>query len=72
MVGIGAIRKALEIVGIPFEIVDYVEIDKFAVKSYNAMYEANFEPQDITTWNKDIEVDLVMHRVMLSRRVNSR
>lgn len=59
--GIGAIRKALEIAGIPFEVIDYVEIDKFAVKSYNAIYGTNFEPQDITKWNKDIEVDLVMH-----------
>lgn len=63
--GIGAIRKALEIIkkqyGIDYEVVDYVEIDKFAVKSYNAIYETNFEPQDITKYDKDIEVDLVMH-----------
>ena len=36
--GIGAIRKALERLEIPFKIVDYVEIDEAAVKSYNAMY----------------------------------
>ena len=59
--GIGACSKALEKLGIDYEIVDYVEIDKYAVKSYNAIHNTNFEPQDITTWNKDIEVDLIMH-----------
>jgi len=59
--GIGACSKALEKLGIDYEIVDYVEIDKYAVKSYNAMHDTNFEPQDITTWDKDIEVDLIMH-----------
>ena len=59
--GIGACSKALEKLNIPYEIVDYVEIDKYAVASYNAMHNTNFEPQDITTWNKDVEVDLIMH-----------
>ena len=59
--GIGACSKALERLGIDYEIADYVEIDKYAVKSFNAMHNTNFEPQDITTWDKDIEVDLIMH-----------
>lgn len=59
--GIGACAKALERLGIDYEIADYVEIDKYAVKSFNAIHNTNFEPQDITTWNKDIEVDLIMH-----------
>ena len=59
--GIGACSKALERLGIEHEIVDYVEIDKYAVKSFNAIHGTNFEPQDITTWGKDIEVDLIMH-----------
>ena len=59
--GIGACSKALERLGIDFEIVDSVEIDKFAVKSFNAIHGTNFEPQDICTWDKDIEVDLIMH-----------
>ena len=59
--GIGACSKALEKLGIDYEIADYVEIDKYAVKSFNAIHNTNFEPQDITTWDKDIEVDLVMH-----------
>jgi DNA (cytosine-5)-methyltransferase 1 len=59
--GIGACSKALERLGIDYEIADYVEIDKYAVKSFNAMHNTNFEPQDICTWDKDIEVDLIMH-----------
>ena len=59
--GIGACSKALERLGIGFEIADYVEIDKYAVASFNAMHGTNFEPQDICEWNKDIEVDLIMH-----------
>ena len=59
--GIGACSKALERLGIDYKIADYVEIDKYAVKSFNAMHGTNFEPQDITTWDKDIEVDLIMH-----------
>ena len=59
--GIGACSKALERLGIEYEIADYIEIDKYAVKSFNAMHDTNFEPQDICKWNKDIEVDLIMH-----------
>ena len=59
--GIGACSKALERLGIDYEIADYVEIDKYAVASFNAIHDTNFEPQDICTWNKDIDVDLIMH-----------
>ena len=59
--GIGACSKALERLGIEYEIADYVEIDKYAVKSFNAIHNTNFEPQDICEWDKDIEVDLIMH-----------
>lgn len=59
--GIGACSKALTNLGIEHEIVDLVEIDKYAVKSFNAVHGTNFEPQDITKWDKDIEVDLIMH-----------
>lgn len=59
--GIGACSNALKRLNIDFEIVDYVEIDKYAVKSYNAIYNTNFEPQDIRNWDKDLEVDLIMH-----------
>lgn len=59
--GIGACSKALERLGIDYEIADYVEIDKYAVKSFNAMHGTDFEPQDICKWDKNIEVDLIMH-----------
>lgn len=59
--GIGACSKALERIGIDYEIADYVEIDKYAVASFNAIHGTNFEPQDITKWDKDIAVDLIMH-----------
>ena len=59
--GIGACSKALERVGIEHELVDAVEIDKYAIKSFNAIHGTNFETQDITKWDKDIECDLIMH-----------
>ena len=59
--GIGACSKALDRLGIEHEIVDAVVIDKYAVKSFNAIHGTNFEPQDITTWDKEIECDLIMH-----------
>lgn len=59
--GIGAASKALTNLGIEHEIVDAVEIDKYAIKAFNAIHGTNFEPQDITKWDKDIKVDLIMH-----------
>lgn len=59
--GIGACSKALSNLGIDVEIADYVEIDKYAVMSFNAMHGTMFEPQDIREWDKDIEADLIMH-----------
>lgn len=59
--GIGACSSALTKLGIEYEIADYVEIDKYAVKSFNAIHNTNFEPQDICKWDKDIKVDLIMH-----------
>ena len=59
--GIGACSKALERLNIPHKIVDAVEIDKYAIKSFNAIHGTNFEPQDITKWDKDLDVDLIMH-----------
>ena len=35
--------------------------DKFAVRSFNAIHDSNFEVQDITQWDKQIDVDLIMH-----------
>ena len=49
--GIGAIRKALIRQNIPYRIVDYVEIDRNCVKSYNVLYGENFKPKDITLYH---------------------
>lgn len=59
--GIGACSSALTRLGIEYEIIDAVEIDRFAIKSFNAIHGTNFEPQDITNWDKNIDVDLIMH-----------
>lgn len=59
--GIGAIRKAFDRQNIPYKVVDYVEIDKYAVKSYNAIFDENFKPQDIKLYDKNIDVDFIMH-----------
>lgn len=60
--GIGACSKALKRLGIDLEIVDAVEIDKYAIASFNAIHGTNFETQDIATWNKDLkDIDLITH-----------
>lgn len=60
--GIGAIRKALIRQKIPHRIVDYVEVDKNCVKSYNALYGEDFKPQDIVKYHPpDERIDFVMH-----------
>ena len=59
--GIGAFSKALTNLGIDHEIVDAVEIDKFAIQSFNAIHGTNFAPQDITKWDKDVQADIIIH-----------
>lgn len=45
--GIGAQAKALENLGVPFEHYRVCEVDKYAVKSYNAIHGTAFETSDI-------------------------
>lgn len=60
--GIGACSTALKRLGIDLEIVDAVEIDKYAIKSFNAIHGTNFEVQDICEWDKDLkDIDLITH-----------
>ncbi len=59
--GIGACTSALKRLDIDFEVVDYVEIHKYTVKSYNALNNTNYKPQDVRHWNKNLDVDLIMH-----------
>ena len=60
--GIGACSAALKRIGIDLEIVDAVEIDKYAMASFNAIHNTNFATQDIRTYNKSFEnIDLITH-----------
>lgn len=65
--GIGACSSALTRLNIEHEIVDAVEIDKYAIASFNAIHNTNFPVQNICEWDKDLKVDLIMHRKPLSR-----
>lgn len=60
--GIGAIRKAFIKSEIPYEVLDYVEIDKNAVKSYNALYNENYEPMSVCDYHlPNTPIDILMH-----------
>ncbi|HEO2770073.1 TPA: DNA (cytosine-5-)-methyltransferase [Streptococcus agalactiae] len=60
--GIGAIRKAFINLKIPYEVVDYVEIDKACVKSYNALYGEDYKAKSVVGYKAPNEkIDLVMH-----------
>lgn len=45
--GIGAVRKALDREHIEYQSVEYVEIDKNACKSYNALYNESYTPMSV-------------------------
>lgn len=60
--GIGAIRKAFINLKIPYEVVDYVEIDKACVKSYNELYGEDYKPKSVVGYKVPNEnIDLIMH-----------
>lgn len=60
--GIGAIRKAFINLKIPYKVVDYVEIDKACVKSYNALYGEDYKAKSVVGYKApDEKIDLVMH-----------
>lgn len=60
--GIGAIRKAFINLKIPYEVVDYVEIDKACVKSYNALYGDDYKPKSVVGYKTpNDKIDLIMH-----------
>jgi DNA (cytosine-5)-methyltransferase 1 len=50
--GIGGFRLGLEKASEQFECVDYIEYDKYAVKSYNAIFNEEHEPRDVTKLSK--------------------
>ncbi len=60
--GIGAFRKALINLKIPYKVIDYVEIDKNCVKSYNKLYQENFKPKSVVDYElPNEEVDILIH-----------
>ena len=60
--GIGVIRKAFINLKIPYEVVDYVEIDKACVKSYNALYVEDYKPKSVVGYKAPNEkIDLFMY-----------
>lgn len=59
--GIGACRKSIQRLGIPHEIVGISEIDKFAIKSYEAMYGKTRNFGDISKIDRLPKADLWMY-----------
>lgn len=63
--GIGAFEKALDRVGIEYELINYCEIDKYASKAYSAIHNI---PEDYNLWDvckvdtsKIKDVDLITY-----------
>lgn len=54
--GIGAPRKALENLNLDIKSIDYVEILPHAVSAYNSMFDHTYKPQDIRSWNMNVDV----------------
>lgn len=65
--GIGSVEESMRMLHaftggeFTFNVVDYVEISKYSVTSYNAINGTNYQPQDIQDWDKDVEVDMIFH-----------
>ena len=59
--GIGAPRKALSNLGVPVKAIDYVEIDKNAVASYNEIFkgELEYKTQNVVGYN--LKPDVLIH-----------
>ena len=54
--GIGAPRKALEVLGYPTKSLDYVEILPYAVEAYNQIFNNDYEPESVLGWNMNVDV----------------
>jgi DNA (cytosine-5)-methyltransferase 1 len=57
--GIGAPRKALVKLGYPHKSIDYVEFNEKAVRSYNAMFDNSYSPQNVVGYN--LKPDILVH-----------
>lgn len=54
--GIGAPRRALEKLNFNIKSQDYVEILAFAVFAYNKIYNNDYKPQNIISWNMNVNI----------------
>lgn len=59
--GIGSPRCALRNIGVPVKAIDYVEIDEKAVRSYNAMFEAELEYKTQSVVGYNLKPDILIH-----------
>lgn len=60
--GIGAFRKSLINLEIEHKVIDYVEIDKNCVKSYNKIFGEDYKPKSVVDYELPNEkVDILMH-----------
>lgn len=59
--GIGSPRCALRNIGIPVKAIDYVEIDEKAVRSYNAMFEAELKYKTQSVVGYNLKPDILIH-----------
>ena len=59
--GIGAPRVALRNLGVTVKSIDYVEIDKNAVKSYNAIFSKDLYQQPNTVVDYNLQPDILVH-----------
>src|SRR5690606_22917962 len=57
--GIGAPRKALINLGVDHKSIDYVEWNEKAVRTYNAMFDNNYKPQNIVGYT--LQPDILLH-----------
>ncbi|MCI5997053.1 MAG: DNA (cytosine-5-)-methyltransferase [Parvimonas sp.] len=61
--GIGAIRKALINLRVEFEVLDYVEVDKNAVRAYNLLYDEDYIENSVVRYQIETEkqIDILIH-----------
>lgn len=71
--GIGACSKALTRLGIEHEIADAVEIDKYAIQSFNAIHGTSFDRKILRSGTKTLKSTLscMAHLVRTSRSLVS-
>ena len=61
--GIGSPRKALVNLGVDHKSIDYVEIDDKAVKTYNAIFNSDYEAKSVEGYSLEVDesLDVLVH-----------